>query len=187
MTSRRSLPWDVALAAAGAAALIAEGLLRSGGGLPLGAYVLAILAAAPLAWRTRAPLTALVGVELGAVLCAVAFDASWAATAIVLLQLYAVALLGDRQRSVPIAAITALAVIVAVVLIDGRVELTGAVMRVALVFAAVALGDTIRSRRALSAAAREQARREQREREDEARRRAAAERLRIAQELHDTL
>jgi signal transduction histidine kinase len=56
-----------------------------------------------------------------------------------------------------------------------------------LVFASLALGDTIRSRRALGAAARERARREAREREEEGRRRAADERLRIARELHDTL
>jgi len=39
------------------------------------------------------------GVEAGALLCAVAFDASWAATGMVIVQLYTVALLGDRQRS----------------------------------------------------------------------------------------
>ena len=54
-------------------------------------------------------------------------------------------------------------------------------------FAALALGDTIRSRQALRAAARERAEREAREREDENRRRAAEERVRIARELHDTL
>jgi signal transduction histidine kinase len=177
----------LALAAAAAAALIVEGQLRSSGGLPAGAYALAIVAAAPLAWRSRAPLAALIGVEAGAVACAAAFDASWAATAVVLVQLYTVALLGDRQRSVLIGGITAIAVIVAVVLIDGTVELTGAALRVALVFAAVAAGDTIHSRQALRTAARERAEHEQREREEQARRRAGAERLRIAQELHDTL
>jgi signal transduction histidine kinase len=187
MTDWRPSPGDLALAAAGAAALIVEGQLRSGGGLSAGAYALAIIAAAPLAWRSRAPLAALAGVEVGAVLCAAAFHASWTATAVVLVQLYTVALLGHRQRSVLIGAITAIAVILAVVLIDGTVELTGAALRVALVFAAVAAGDTIHSRRALRAAARERAEREQREQEKEARRRAGAERLRIAQELHDTL
>jgi signal transduction histidine kinase len=64
---------------------------------------------------------------------------------------------------------------------------TGIAIRVPLVFAALALGDTVRSRRALRAAARERAEREAREREEEGRRRAADERLRIARELHDTL
>jgi signal transduction histidine kinase len=164
-----------------------EGQLRSSGGLSAGAYALAIVAAAPLAWRSRAPLAALIGVEVGAVVCAAAFGASWAATAVVLVQLFTVALLGDRQRSVLIGGVTAIAVIVAVVLIDGTVELTGAALRVALVFAAVAAGDTAYSRRALRTAALERAEHEQREREEEAQRRAGAERLRIAQELHDTL
>ena len=187
MFQRRLLSWDVALAAAAAAGLIVEGRLRSSGGLSPGDYVLAIAAALPLAWRSRAPLGALIGVELGAVACAAAFDASWSATAIVLAGLFTVAVLGNRSRSLVVGAITAVGVVVAVIVIDGTVELTGAALRVALVFAAVALGDTIRSRAALRAAARERAEREQHEREEAAKRRAAGERLRIAQELHDTL
>jgi signal transduction histidine kinase len=74
-----------------------------------------------------------------------------------------------------------------IMVIDGAGELTGLGLRLLLVFASLALGDTIRSRRALRAAAREQAAREAREREEEGRRRAAEERLRIARELHDTL
>jgi signal transduction histidine kinase len=105
----------------------------------------------------------------------------------VIVQLYTVALLGDRQRSLVVGAVTAIAVIVAIVLIDGSVELTGVAMRVPLVFVSLALGDTIRSRRALRAAVRERAEREAREREEEDRRRAADERVRIARELHDTL
>jgi signal transduction histidine kinase len=187
MRSRQPPSGDVALAAAGAAALIIEGELRSSGGLSPGWCVLAIAAAVPLAWRTRAPLAALAGVEVGAVLCAVAFDATWSATVLVLVELYTVALLGDRQRSVIVGAITALAVILVIILIEGTVELTGAALRVALVFAGLVLGDTVRSRRELRVAARERLAREQREREEDAERRAAGERLRIARELHDTL
>jgi signal transduction histidine kinase len=187
MSNRSLRSWDVALAAVGAAALIIEGLVRADGGLSIGAYVLAVVAATPLAWRTRAPLAALVGVEAGAVLCVVAFHAGGAATGILLVGLYTVALLGDRQRSLVVGAITAIGVIVVIVLIDSSVELTGIGLRLLLVFASLALGDTIRSRRALRAAAREQAEHEAREREEEGRRRAADERLRIARELHDTL
>ena len=187
MRKRRLLSWDVALAVAAAAGLIVEGQLRSNGGLSPGDYLLAIAAATPLAWGLRAPLAALIGVELGAVLCAAAFDASWSATAIVLIQLLTVALLGNRSRSLVVGAITATGVVVAVIVIGGTVELTGAALRVALVFAAVAAGDTIRSRGALRLAARERAEREQHERAQAAQRRAAGERLLIAQELHDTL
>ena len=179
--------WDLALAVLAAAALIVEGQLRTTGGLSPGAFVLAVLAAVPLAWRTRRPVAALVGVEAGALLCAIAFDASWAATAMVIVELYTVALLGDRQRSLVVGALTAVAVVVAIVLIEGSVEVTGVGLRLLLVFASLALGDTIRSRKALVVAARERARREAHEREQEDRRRVAEERIRIAQELHDTL
>ena len=187
MPTRRLLSWDVALAVAAAAGLIVEGTLRSNGGLVPGDYLLAVATAVPLARSSRAPLTALIGVELGAVLCAATFDASWSATAIVLIQLFTVALLGNRSRSLTVGAVTALGAVVAVILIDNKVELTGAALRVALVLAVVAAGDTIRSRRALRVAARERTEREQHEREEAAKRRAADERVRIAQELHDTL
>ena len=81
MRNRPVLSWDVALAAVGAAALITEGQLRSASALSPAAYVLAVAAAAPLVWRTRAPLAALVGVEAGAIVCAAVFPASWSASA----------------------------------------------------------------------------------------------------------
>jgi signal transduction histidine kinase len=187
MPARGLRSWNVALAAAGAAALIVEGQLRASGGLSPCAYVLAVAAAAPLAWRTRAPLAALVGVETGALLCVVAFHASWAATGMVMVELYTIALLGDRQRSLVVGGVTAIGVVVAIVLIDGSVDLKGVAMRVPLVFVSLAFGDWIRSRRALRAAVRDRAEREAREREEEGRRRAVQERLRIARELHDAL
>jgi signal transduction histidine kinase len=187
MLNRALRSWDVALAATGAAALITEGLLREQGGLSPGAYGLAVAAAAPLAWRTRAPLAALVAVEAGAVLSAVVLDAGWTATAMVIVELYTVARVGDRQRSMVVGALTAIGVIVAIVLIEGSLELTAIGLRLLLLFASLALGDTVRSRQALRTAARERAAREALEREEENRRRAADERLRIARELHDTL
>ena len=187
MGNRRLTSLDVALALAGAAALIVEGRLRSSGAMSPGAYLLAVVAAAPLVWRTRAPLAALVGVEAGAVLCAAAFHASWSASVLVAVQLFAVARLGHRQRSMVVGALTAIVAVVAIVLIDGSVELTGVGLRFLLVIVSLVLGDTVRSRHALRAATRERAQREAREREEEHRRRLADERLRIARELHDTL
>ena len=98
---------------------------------------------------------------------------------------YTVALLGDRHRSLVVGAVTTVVVIVAIVLIAGTVP--DLVTRAPLVFASLAVGDTVRSRRALRAAAEERAERQEREREQEGRRRAVEERLRIARELHDTL
>ena len=130
--------------------MIVEGSLRATGGLSSGAYVLAVAAAAPLAWRTRAPLAALVGVEAGAVLCAVAFNAGWAATAMVIVELYTVARLGSRQRSLVVGGVTAIGVVVVIVVIEGSLELTAIGLRLLLVFAALAVGDTIGSRLALA-------------------------------------
>jgi signal transduction histidine kinase len=187
MPVRRPGYWNLALALAGAVALIVDGEVHAKGGLSPAAFLLAIVAAAPLAWRTRAPLTALVGVEVGALLCVAAFHAGIAATGLVIVELYTVALLGDRQRSVVVGALTAIGVIFAIVLADGSLDPGAVGTRLPLVFASLALGDTLRSRQALRAAALERAQREAYEREEEGRRRVADERLRIARELHDTL
>jgi signal transduction histidine kinase len=106
---------------------------------------------------------------------------------LVAVQLFTVALLGDRQRSLAVGALTAIVVIAAIVAVDGSVDAGSIAIRVPLVFATLVFGDTIRSRRALRAAARERARRDAHDREEEGRRLAAEERLRIARELHDTL
>src|SRR5437588_2990936 len=178
---------DVALAAAAAVALVVEGALRAKGGISPADPLLAIAAAAPLAWRRLAPVAALLAVEVGAVLCVLAFRATWSATGIVVVALYTVALLGDRRRSLALGTLTAVAVTATIALVDGFVDLPGLVPRLLLVVLALAVGDTVRSRRALRDAERERARREAHEREEEGRRRIAGERLRIARELHDTL
>ena len=179
--------WNAVLIAAGAAALIIEGEVRAKGGLSPGDYVLAVAAAVPFAWATRAPLLALVGVGVGSIVCDIVFDTGVAATVLVAVQLFTVGLLGDRQRSLIVGALTAIVVLVAIVVIDGSVDVGSIALRVPLVFAMLAFGDTVRSRQALRAAAREREEREAHEREEESRRRVAEERLRIARELHDTL
>ena len=183
----RSRRLDVGLAVIGAAALIVEGSLEARTGLPPGAYLLAIVAAAPLAWRARAPLAALFAVEVGAVACVFAFDAGWAATAIVVVMLFTVALGGGRQRSIVVGAVTAVAVVGVFLLLDGSLDFGAVAGRFFLVFASLALGDTIRSRRALRESARQREVLEAQEREHDARRRVSDERLRIARDLHDTV
>jgi signal transduction histidine kinase len=185
MLMRRLGFWNVFLAAAVAVALIIEAEVRAKGSLSPGAFALAVVAAAPLAWRTRAPLAALVCVGIGALAFAALFHAGLIATAMVAIELYTVALLGDRHRSLVVGAITTVVVIVAIALIAGTAA--DVLIRAPLVFASLAVGDTVRSRRALRAAAEERAEREEREREEEGRRHAVEERLRIARELHDTL
>ncbi len=122
---------------------------------------------------------ALAGVAVGAIVCDAAFDAGWSGTGLVAVQLFTVALLGDRHRSLIVGALMAVTVIAAIVAIDDSLSLSPLASRIPLVFATLALGDTIRSRRALRAATRE---REAREREEEGLRRATEERLRIARE-----
>jgi signal transduction histidine kinase len=179
--------WNVALAALAAAGLITEGLIRSGGLLAPGALVLAVAAAAPLAWRSSAPLIALAGVEAGAVACALAFHAGYMVTAMIMVELYTVAVVGHRQRSIVVGAITAMGVIAVIIAVDGTFDLGGVAIRLALVFVALAAGEVVRTRAALAEATRERAQREAHEREEEGRRRATEERLRIARDLHDTL
>lgn len=187
MTVRTPQLRDVALAAAAAVALIVEGSVRAKGGISAADCLLAIAAATPLAWRTRAPVATLLAVEVGAVVSVVAFRPGGAATGMVLAVLYTVAVLGDRRRSLALGAATAVVATATLALIDGQLALPDLLPRLLLVVVALAVGDTIRSRRALRSAERERAVREAHEREEEGRRRVADERLRIARELHDEL
>ena len=178
---------DLVLAGLGTAAVVVEGIFRGSPNLSPAAFVLASVAGLPLAYRTRAPLAALVGVDVGAVACAIVLHASWTVTVLVVIELYTIARLGDRQRSLVVGAVTAIGVMLTILAVDGSVDPQGVVTRIPLVILALAVGDTVRSRQELQLAAREKAEREAREQEAEIRRRAAAERLRIARELHDTL
>jgi signal transduction histidine kinase len=187
MDPRAWHPLDGALALAGAVALIVNGLLHSHGALPVGAYPLAAVAAAPLAFRRRAPLVTLFGVEAGAITCVLVFDPTWAAVGIVMVALFSAALLGNRRTSLVAGAVTAVALACTDLLVDGSLEPTRAALRLLLLLGALGLGDAVRSRQALRAAALEETRREERDREEKSRQRVADERLRIARELHDTL
>ncbi len=90
---------------------------------------------------------ALVGVEVGGLVCVVAFHASRAATAMVMVELCTVTLLGGRQRSRVVGTITAVGLVFVIVLIDGSLDLGGVTMRVPLVFVSLAFRDTARFRR----------------------------------------
>jgi signal transduction histidine kinase len=179
---------DGALALAGAVAMILEGLIRAGHDLPLGAYPLALVAAAPLVFRRQAPLAALLGVEAGAIACVLLFRPTWTAIALVMVALFTIALQGDRQRSLVVGAVTGIALVGTIVLLDrGSLELSRAAFKLLLILSPLAVGDILRSRRALREAALAESRREEREREEKSRQRVANERLRIARDLHDTL
>jgi signal transduction histidine kinase len=105
--------------------------------------------------------------------------------------LYTLTAYGDGRRSVRIAGvgITVLTVgwLVAAADIEPRAAIGWVFFRIAASVMAAALGESVRSRRAIAAEALERARRAERTREEEARSRVDAERLRIAREVHDTV
>ncbi len=105
--------------------------------------------------------------------------------------LYTLAAYGDGRRSLALAGvgITVLATgwLSAAADIVPRAAIGWVFFRIAASVMAAALGESVRSRRAVAAEALERARQAERTREDEARSRVDAERLRIAREVHDTV
>jgi signal transduction histidine kinase len=150
------------------------------------AYVSMVVAGAALAGRRRWPLgvVALVTGALGVYLSR--GYPGGPVFACLFVALYSLAIGGSRQSSLAAAAAAAGTLVVV-----GEVAGTGPGL-MHLVFigwtaAAVFLGDAVRSHRSQVAALRERAVQLERSREDEARRRVAEERLRIAQDLHDSV
>jgi signal transduction histidine kinase len=182
----RPRSWDVLFALAGAAAVAGDGMHRGTGSAGI-AIPLALVACLPLAWSSRAPLTALLGVTAGLLVCLAVFQPYDTAVFVLGVALYSVASHGDRRRSLVVGAATA-ALLVAVIMIvasDNVASDTG--IRLGVVLAALAIGDVVRSRRELREARRERDLRIAKELEQESLRRVADERLRIARDLHDTV
>jgi signal transduction histidine kinase len=170
--------WEILIALAGAAALVGDPLYRGSGSVAL-AIPLALITCVPLAWSGQRPLAALLASTAGLLVCLAVFHPYHTAIFVLAAALYNVASLGDRRRSLIVGAATAAFVVAVIVVIADNVAINTAI-RLGVVFAALVLGDTVRSRRELR-----EARREEREQED--RRRVADERLRIARDLHDTV
>ncbi|MFI0712905.1 sensor histidine kinase [Streptomyces inhibens] len=112
--------------------------------------------------------------------------------------LYTVAIRTDRRRAWRTGTLAAVALISASLVFRPGAErlpqslvlaqkLPSSLALIAWTLMAVAIGDAIRSRREVLAAAMERAERAERTKEAEARRRVTAERLRIARELHDVV
>lgn len=180
------VPLDPALAVAGIAAAVIEAVV-SGSHVEMVAWVLPLVAGGPLAFRRVAPVRALLVSAAGAIATAAWLHASWSVSVIVALQLLTVALLGDRRRSLLVGVLTAIVVILAELLIDPQFDAGALISRVTLVIVAVAAGELIRTRAELAEARRERAEQEARERAEQLQRTAAAERLAVARELHDSL
>jgi signal transduction histidine kinase len=165
--------------------LLGIGALHEGphGGPPSGIFTIAL--ALPLLWRRRAP------VAVFALLSAIAL-VQWALGVLafgdsaLLVALYTVASTQTPQRTLAAAAVLEVGILMATMrwagasaVIRSFVSLSG------LAAAAGVLGTSVRHRRALLASLEERAARLERERDQQGRLSAAAERARIAREMHD--
>lgn len=184
----RPLPLDVALAGLAFAALLADAVLQpEGGGFAAATIPLGLAATVPLAWRRLAPVAVLLVCVPFLVAYAALVGSGNVVTAIAMLLLYSVAVAGDRRRSLLIGAISAVFLGVVISLLAPGDELTQKALRLLLVLAALGVGEIVRTRRQLREAESARRRQAERERGQEDRRRIAAERVRIARELHDSL
>ncbi|MEV0696199.1 sensor histidine kinase [Streptomyces sp. NPDC050388] len=150
--------------------------------------VLAAVGCLALLWRRRHPF----GVLVAALACGVGFQVlgireSPLVTSPVIVSVYTVAVQTDR-RTTWMAASASAALLVGTGLVFGSRSWFGDnVAMLAWTALPAAVGDGVRARRAYVAAVEERAEYAERTREQEARQRVAAERIRIARELHDVV
>jgi signal transduction histidine kinase len=177
---------DRALALAAFAALLLEPSLSGHGDrVDAAAVILAGVTSLPLVVRRSHPLGALIVVVPGLLACLAVFHPNLAAVAVVALAVYSVGLQGRRLQSLLVGAAMAPVVAAAVAITgDSGFEAGATVARLAVVLAALAAGDAMGGRRALTRQMAEEAERERRSAEVH---RFDEERLRLAHELHDTV
>ncbi|WP_333761401.1 sensor histidine kinase [Streptomyces sp. IBSBF 2390] len=181
-------PRQDACLAAGLAALASLIAVTLGTGRHPDALGWALLLAlhVPLAWRRRAPLTALtVMIALIAGYHQLDYNHS-APTAASMVILYTVAAGGSPRRTAVIG-VSVVALMVVLKIDHGVAGLTVTFQITGWIVSMLVLGGYLRVHRENAAAALERAERAERTREEEARRRVAEERLRIARDLHDLL
>jgi signal transduction histidine kinase len=156
---------------------------------PLTPLVVALLAVACVAlmWRRSSPLLAW-AVALGATVVPFPAGSVGRGLPAAVAALYAVAAYGSRRAAVLAAAAT-MAVVIVLLSRSGLVDAQDPVVYAVVAWCglAAALGDAVRSNRAVLAAALERARRAEANRDAEAVMRVAEERLRISRELHDVV
>ncbi|MGW0676145.1 sensor histidine kinase [Streptomyces sp. NPDC002767] len=151
------------------------------------AVVVAAIGCSALVCRRRHPFGVLaLTVCCGVVFQMLGFRESPVVTSPVLVSVYTVAVATDR-RTACIAASTSAAVLVGAAVVWGSRSWLDPDKAATLAWMALpaAVGDGVRSRRAYVAAVEERAEHAERTREQEAQHRVAAERVRIARELHD--
>ncbi|MFF1355038.1 sensor histidine kinase [Streptomyces sp. NPDC058297] len=153
------------------------------------AVVLVGASCVALVWRRRHPFGVLVvAVGCAVVLQRLGFREGPLGNSPVILSVYTVAACTDRRTTWTTACVSATVLVGAAMVTDPRTWLSpdNAAM-LAWTALPAAVGDGVRSRRAYVAAVEERAEHAERTREQEARQRVAAERMRIARELHDVV
>ena len=111
MRSSRPSPWDVALAAACAVALIVDARAASDAAV---VGLLAVATCVPLVFRNRAPIVVLLLVGAGLIACLAAFRPANAAIPVAMVALYTVGVRGDRRRSLVVGAGAALVLVLVI-------------------------------------------------------------------------
>ncbi|GGN81126.1 two-component sensor histidine kinase [Streptomyces albiflavescens] len=153
------------------------------------AVVLAAIGCSALLWRRRHPFGVLVvTVGCGVVFEVLGFRESPLVTSPVIVSVYTLAARTDRRTAWTSASASAAVLIgAAVVFSPGSWLSPDNAAMLAWTALPAAIGDGVRSRRAYVAAVEERADHAERTREQEAQQRVAAERVRIARELHDVV
>ena len=172
-------------------ALIAFGLLTIASAQVLvhsrgawAAWLFVPLLTLPLLWRRRAPSAVFVAIAVVAFGQWLVTRPTWADLAL-LVALYTVAATAPRARAVAAGAVLELGVVLAVVRWSRGDPVAGTVFLTGMVIAAGALGRSVQIRRAYMRSLEERAARLEHERDQQGRIAAAAERARIAREMHD--
>ena len=166
------------------------------GSRPLGdpgdlGYVLLVASGLVLAVRSRWPVPVFVA---SALISLVYYAADYSDGPVwigLFVALYTLTAYGDGRRSLRTAgagiAVLTVGWLASATDIEPKPAIGWVFFRIAASVMAAALGESVRSRRAIAAEALERARQAERTREEEARSRVDAERLRIAREVHDTV
>jgi signal transduction histidine kinase len=156
--------------------------LAGASGAEARAFTIALVV--PLLWRRRAPFPVFCAIAALAFAHWVA-DISLPADLALLVAIYTVAAQESRGRLIAACATLELGVVLAVARWSGEAPVSAFVLLTGMATAAVVLGLNVRTRRAYTAALEERAAQLERERDQQGRLVAAAERARIAREMHD--
>jgi signal transduction histidine kinase len=151
---------------------------------PVAAIVVLAVVMAPLVVRRIWPIPVF-GWILVVQIPAIFWDKQLVAASALLISLYTVARLQSRREALACAAVLELTVVTLLLLLNGGGWWSGAIFLSALIAAALGLGLYIGTRRAYLAELRDRADRLERERDQQAALAVAAERARIAREMHD--